>query len=120
MHAESGVNAVGAPTGAPTCPPCVASSAGLTQVAGAHEPGVVGSQPEFPGPQASTVPPPVTRQPAPAPTASLVPNASASARTATTPICDLTWRTRLHQLSSSADLSLKNARVPRRKPVGTP
>src|SRR6267142_2013795 len=63
MHAESGVNAVGAPTGAPTCPPCVASSAGLAQVSGAQEPGVLGSQPESPVPHASTVPPPVTRQP---------------------------------------------------------
>src|SRR6266516_34881 len=65
MHAESGVNGVGTPTGAPTWPPCVAVSAGDAQVAGAHEPGVLGSQPTSgPGPQASTVPPPVTRQPA--------------------------------------------------------
>src|SRR5438067_420593 len=100
MHAESAMNAVGAPNGAPTCPPCVASNAGLVQVSGAHEPGVVGSQPESPGPQASTVPPPVTRQPATAPIASLVPNASATAsRTATTPLPYLTWRTRLCQLS---------------------
>src|SRR5437667_265980 len=63
MQAGSAVNAVATPTGAPTCPPCVASSAGLAQVSGAHEPGVLGSQPESPGPQASTVPPPVTRQP---------------------------------------------------------
>src|SRR5213592_1518307 len=63
MQAESAVNAVATPTGAPTWPPCVASSAGLAQVSGAHEPGVLGSQPESPGPQASTVPPPVTRQP---------------------------------------------------------
>src|SRR5262245_833838 len=64
MQAESGVNAVGTPVGAPTCPPCVASSAGLAHVPGAQEPGLLGSQPESPGPQASTVPPPVTRQPA--------------------------------------------------------
>src|SRR5215831_588123 len=64
MHAESGANAVGTPVGAPTCPPCVASIAGLVHVPGAQEPGLVGSQPESPGPQASTVPPPVTRQPA--------------------------------------------------------
>src|SRR5947208_3640923 len=63
MQAESAVNAVATPTGAPTCPPCVASSAGLAQVSGAHEPGVLGSQPESPGPHASTLPPPVTRQP---------------------------------------------------------
>src|SRR5438093_7316434 len=63
MHADSGVNGVATPIGAPTCPPCVALSAGLAQVSGAHEPGVLGSQPESPGPQASTVPPPVTRQP---------------------------------------------------------
>src|SRR5437016_753930 len=63
MHAESGVNGVATPIGAPTWPPCVALSAGLAQVSGAHEPGVLGSQPESPGPQASTVPPPVTRQP---------------------------------------------------------
>src|SRR3989442_4598724 len=63
MQAESAVNAVATPMGAPTWPPCVASSAGLAQVSGAHEPGVVGSQPESPVPQASTVPPPVTRQP---------------------------------------------------------
>src|SRR5947208_3327961 len=63
MQAESAVNAVATPTGAPTCPPCVALSAGLAQVSGAHEPGVLGSQPELPGPHASTVPPPVTRQP---------------------------------------------------------
>src|SRR6266550_609946 len=63
MQAESAVNAVATPTGAPTCPPCVASSAGLAQVSGAHEPGVLGSQPESPVPHASTVPPPVTRQP---------------------------------------------------------
>src|SRR5262249_25388508 len=64
MHAEPGANAVGTPVGAPTCPPCVASIAGLVHVPGAQEPGLVESQPEFPGPQASTVPPPVTRQPA--------------------------------------------------------
>src|SRR5437899_2849484 len=63
MHAESGVNGVATPIGAPTWPPCVALSAGLAQVSGAHEPGVLGSQPESPGPQASTIPPPVTRQP---------------------------------------------------------
>src|SRR6266446_1551068 len=63
MQAESAVNAVATPTGAPTCPPCVASSAGLAQVSGAQEPGVLGSQPESPVPHASTVPPPVTRQP---------------------------------------------------------
>src|SRR5438552_1933060 len=63
MHAESGVNGVATPIGAPTWPPCVALSAGLAQVSGAHEPGVLGSQPELPGPHASTVPPPVTRQP---------------------------------------------------------
>src|SRR2546428_60141 len=63
MHAESGVNGVATPIGAPTCPPCVALSAGLAQVSGAHEPGVLGSQPESPGPHASTLPPPVTRQP---------------------------------------------------------
>src|SRR5437867_10523525 len=63
MHAESGVNGVATPIGAPTCPPCVALSAGLSQVSGAHEPGVLGSQPESPGPHASTLPPPVTRQP---------------------------------------------------------
>src|SRR5207247_2927457 len=63
MQAESAVNAVATPTGAPTCPPCVASSAGLAQVSGAHEPGVLGSQPESPGPHASTLPPPVTRHP---------------------------------------------------------
>src|SRR5438093_641072 len=63
MHAESGVNGVATPIGAPTWPPCVALSAGLAQVSGAHEPGVLGSQPESPGPQASTFPPPVTRQP---------------------------------------------------------
>src|SRR5438477_9337713 len=108
MHAESGVNAVGTPIEAPTCPPCVASRAGLVQVSGAQEPGVGGPQPESPGPQASTVPPPVTRQPAPAPTASLVPNASANAsRTAIIPVRDFTWRTRVYQLSSSPDPSLK-------------
>src|SRR2546428_13603722 len=64
MQAESAVNAVATPTGAPTCPPCVASSAGLAQVSGAQEPGVFGSQPESPVPHASTVPPPVTRHPA--------------------------------------------------------
>src|ERR1043166_3430463 len=112
MQAESAMNAVGAPTGAPTCPPCVASNAGLEQVSGAHEPGVVGSQPELPGPQASTVPPPVTRQPATAPTASLVPNASATAsRTATTPLPDLTSRTRLWQLSSWPDPRLRKKRA---------
>src|SRR5439155_17944659 len=63
MHAESGVNGVATPIGAPTWPPCVALSAGLAQVSGAHEPGVLGSQPESPGPHASTLPPPVTRQP---------------------------------------------------------
>src|SRR5207244_1575064 len=63
IHAESGVKAVATPTGAPTCPPWVASSAGLAQESGAQEPGVLGSQPEAPGPQASTMPPPVTRQP---------------------------------------------------------
>src|SRR6266496_1750874 len=63
MQAESAVNAVATPTGAPTCPPCVASSAGLAQLSGAQEPDVLGSQPESPVPQASTVPPPVTRQP---------------------------------------------------------
>src|SRR5437773_7278360 len=63
MHAESGVNGVATPIGAPTCPPCVALSAGLSQVSGAHEPGVLGSQPEAPGPHASTLPPPVTRHP---------------------------------------------------------
>src|SRR5207247_10644947 len=87
MQAESAVNAVATPTGAPTCPPCVASSAGLAQVSGAHEPGVLGSQPESPGPQASTVPPPVTRQPSTARAASLVPNTSTSAKRApTTPV----------------------------------
>src|SRR5689334_18261222 len=63
MQGESAVNAVAMPMEAPTCPPWVASRAGLAHVSGAHEPGVVGSQPESPGPQASTVPPPVTRQP---------------------------------------------------------
>src|SRR5438094_427162 len=63
MQAESAVNAVATPTGAPTCPPCVASSAGLAQLSGAQEPAVLGSQPESPVPHASTVPPPVTRQP---------------------------------------------------------
>src|SRR2546428_13397622 len=63
MQAESAVNAVATPTGAPTCPPCVASSAGLAQLSGAQEPDVLGSQPESPVPHASTVPPPVTRQP---------------------------------------------------------
>src|SRR5437870_5388172 len=63
MQAESAVNAVATPIEAPTCPPCVASSAGLAQVSGAQEPGVLGSQPESPVPHASTVPPPVTRQP---------------------------------------------------------
>src|SRR2546425_13131037 len=63
MQAEPGVNAVATPTGAPTCPPCVASIACFSQLSGAHEPGVLGSQPESPGPHASTVPPPVTRQP---------------------------------------------------------
>src|SRR5438093_1852018 len=87
MQAESAVNAVATPTGAPTCPPCVASSAGLAQVSGAHEPGVLGSQPEAPGPHASTVPPPVTRQPSNARAASLAPNTSTSARRVpTTPV----------------------------------
>src|SRR5436309_3300257 len=63
MQAESAVNAVATPMEAPTWPPWVASSAGLAQVSGAHEPAMVGSQPESPVPQASTVPPPVTRQP---------------------------------------------------------
>src|SRR5207249_8002841 len=66
MHAESGVNGVATPIGAPTCPPCVASiasNAGLEQVSGAHAPGLLGSQAETSGPHASTVPPPVTRQP---------------------------------------------------------
>src|SRR5437762_461735 len=63
MQAESAVNAVATPIGAPTCPPCVASSAGLAQLSGAQEPDVLGSQPESPVPHASTVPPPVTRQP---------------------------------------------------------
>src|SRR5436190_16390394 len=85
MHAESGVNGVGTPIGAPTWPPCVAVSAGRAQVSGAHEPSVLGSQPmSGPGPQASTVPPPVTRQPASARAASLVPNISTSARMAPT------------------------------------
>src|SRR5438552_19124521 len=83
MHAESGVNGVGTPTGAPTWPPCVAVSAGDAQVAGAHEPGVLGSQPTSgPGPQASTVPPPFTRQPASARAGSFVPNITPSPRTA--------------------------------------
>src|SRR5437667_7713418 len=87
MQAGSAVNAVATPTGAPTCPPCVASSAGLAQVSGAHEPGVLGSQPEAPGPHASTVPPPVTRQPSNARAASLVANTSTSARRVpTTPV----------------------------------
>src|SRR5436309_9393052 len=56
-------NAVAIPTGAPTCPPWVALSAVSAQLSGAQEPGVFGSQPEAPGPHASTMPPPVTRQP---------------------------------------------------------
>src|SRR5439155_23201693 len=56
-------NAVAIPTGAPTCPPWVALSAVSAQLSGAQEPGVFGSQPEAPGPHASTIPPPVTRQP---------------------------------------------------------
>ena len=86
MHAESGEKAVGTPTGAPTWPPCVASIAGLVQVFGAQEPGRNGLQPELPGPHASTVPPPVTRQPSPAAAdATLAPksNATASAAAAT-------------------------------------
>src|SRR5262249_58511782 len=63
MQGESAVNAVAMPTEAPTWPPWVASRAGAAQLSGAHEPGVLGSQPESPVPQASTVPPPVTRQP---------------------------------------------------------
>src|SRR5689334_16023909 len=61
MQTESGENAVGAPMGAPTCPPWVASSAGKSQ-SGAQAP-VEGSQPLGTGPHASTTPPPVTRQP---------------------------------------------------------
>src|SRR5437879_6345738 len=61
MQTESGENAVGAPMGAPTCPPCVALRAGKSQ-SGAQAP-VDGSQPLGSGPHASTVPPPVTRQP---------------------------------------------------------
>ena len=87
MHAESGVNGVAAPIGAPTWPPCVAVSAGNAQVSGAHEPGALGSQPMWGPPQASTVPPPVTRQPKSARTASLVPNTSTSARMARTTPC---------------------------------
>src|SRR5436309_12194933 len=97
MHAESGVNGVGTPIGAPTWPPCVAVSAGDAQVSGAHEPGVLGSQPmSGPGPQASTVPPPVTRQPSTARAASLVPNTSTSAKRApTTPVRVFTQTPRL-------------------------
>src|SRR5437867_5596428 len=84
MHAESGVNGVATPIGAPTCPPCVALSAGLAQVSGAHEPGVLGSQPESPGPHASTLPPPVTRQPFNACAAALVPNTNTTTSRAPT------------------------------------
>src|SRR5438477_6510008 len=59
IQALSGVNAVATPTGAPTCPPWVASRASLlvsAQCVGA-------SPPASAGPQASTMPPPVTRQP---------------------------------------------------------
>src|SRR5438132_3696416 len=56
-------NAVAIPTGAPTCPPWVALSAVSEQLSGAQAPGMFGSQPEAPGPHASTMPPPVTRQP---------------------------------------------------------
>src|SRR5678816_1091607 len=62
MQTESGENAVGVPIGAPTCPPCVASSASKSGQAGAQSP-VLGSQPAGTGPHASTLPPPVTRQP---------------------------------------------------------
>src|SRR5947208_1500251 len=73
MHAESGVKGVGTPIGAPTWPPCVAVSAGRAQVSGAHQPTVLASQPTSgPGREASTVPPPVTRQPASARAASLL------------------------------------------------
>src|SRR5437870_10026917 len=59
MQTLSGVNAVATPTGAPTCPPWVASSASdarSPQCSGASPPGRS-------GPQASTSPPPVTRHP---------------------------------------------------------
>src|SRR5207247_7184684 len=59
MQTLSGVNAVATPTGAPTCPPWVASSASefrSPQCSGASPPGRS-------GPQASTRPPPVTRHP---------------------------------------------------------
>src|SRR5436190_11858193 len=56
-------NAVAIPPGAPTCPPWVALSAVSAQLSGAQAPGMFGSQPEAPGPHASTMPPPVTRQP---------------------------------------------------------
>src|SRR6185369_4083677 len=62
MQTESGVNAVGVPMGAPTCPPCVASSAAKSGQLGAQSP-VLGSQFAGTGPHASTLPPPVTRQP---------------------------------------------------------
>jgi hypothetical protein len=61
MQTESGLKAVGVPMGAPTYPPCVASSASNSQ-SGAQSP-VLGSQLAGTGPHASTLPPPVTRQP---------------------------------------------------------
>src|SRR5262245_43640540 len=67
MHLLSGVNGVAIPMFAPTWPPWVAeaaSSPDARQESGAQEFGVLGSQTLWSGPQASTVPPPVTRQPA--------------------------------------------------------
>src|SRR2546428_241517 len=57
MQAESAVNAVATPTEAPTWPPWVASSAGLAQVSGAHEPAMVGSQLAFSHPLSAALQP---------------------------------------------------------------